>query len=83
MSITYRPSSRAKVKRAHQRAAYDQDSVFKILDAAQMINVGYVIEGQPYVTPTFHWRQGDTIFWPALRCVTVPTTAPLWPLETP
>jgi nitroimidazol reductase NimA-like FMN-containing flavoprotein (pyridoxamine 5'-phosphate oxidase superfamily) len=63
MSTTYRPSSRAKVKRAHQRAAYDQDSVFKILDAAQMINVGYVIEGQPYVTPTFHWRQGDTIFW--------------------
>ena len=54
MSKTYTPSPRARVKRAHHRAAYDTESVFAILDAAQMIHVGYVIDDQPYVTPTLH-----------------------------
>ena len=63
MSKTYTPSPRARVKRAHHRAAYDTESVFAILDAAQMIHVGYVIDDQPYVTPTLHWRDGETLFW--------------------
>ena len=63
MPTRYTPSRRSRVKRAYQRASYDQEAVFAVLDAAQMINVGYVIDGQPYVTPTFHWRDGNTIFW--------------------
>jgi nitroimidazol reductase NimA-like FMN-containing flavoprotein (pyridoxamine 5'-phosphate oxidase superfamily) len=25
--------------------------------------MGYVIDGEPYVTPTVHWRQGNRLFW--------------------
>jgi nitroimidazol reductase NimA-like FMN-containing flavoprotein (pyridoxamine 5'-phosphate oxidase superfamily) len=63
MSDSYSPGPRAKVKRAHQRAHYDKETVFGILDAAQMIHVAYVIDGQPYATPTVHWRDGETIYW--------------------
>ncbi len=63
MSERYSPSPRAKIKRAHQRADYDKETVFGILDAAQMIHVAYVIDGQPYATPTMHWRDGGTIYW--------------------
>ncbi|HEX5093720.1 MAG TPA: pyridoxamine 5'-phosphate oxidase family protein, partial [Burkholderiales bacterium] len=25
--------------------------------------LGYVIDGQPYVTPTAYWREGDAVYW--------------------
>lgn len=59
----YTPSDRSRLKRAHERGAYDQESVFAVFDAAPFCHVGYNIDGQPYVTPTFHWRDGDRIFW--------------------
>lgn len=63
MPDEFRPTARARVKRAHKRAHYDTQTVFSILDAAQMIQVAYVIDGQPYATPTMHWREGGTIYW--------------------
>ena len=63
MSKTYTPSPRARVKRAHHRAAYDTESVFAILHSALMIHVGYVIKDQFYVTPSLHLRDGKTLFW--------------------
>ncbi len=59
----YEPTERARVKRAHLRGSYDYQTVFEVLDAAPMCHVGYVIDGQPYVTPTFHWRNSDRIYW--------------------
>ena len=32
-------------------------------DAGLLCHVGYVIDGQPYVTPTAHWREGDHLYW--------------------
>ena len=26
-------------------------------------HVGYAIDEQPYVTPTMHWRDADTLYW--------------------
>ena len=26
-------------------------------------HVGYVIDGQPYVTPTAYWRRGRQLYW--------------------
>ena len=60
---SYTPTERSRVKRLHQRAKYDRESVFAILDAALLCHVGYVIEGQPYVTATAFWREGDTLYW--------------------
>ncbi len=57
------PSARAKVKRYHQLASYDAETIHAILDAMPLCHVGYVFNGSPYVTPTLQWRDGNRIFW--------------------
>jgi len=59
----YAPTARPKLKRNHKRGAYDRETVHAILDAVPHCHVGYVIDGQPYVTPTLQWREGDRIYW--------------------
>lgn len=59
----FEPTNRSRVKRMHNRAAYDKTAVYSVIDATALCHVGYVIDGQPYVTPTVLWRQGDTVFW--------------------
>lgn len=60
---TFPVTPRNKAKRMHERAAYDRDSVYAILDSAFLCHVSYVIDGQPYCTPTIHWREGDWLYW--------------------
>jgi nitroimidazol reductase NimA-like FMN-containing flavoprotein (pyridoxamine 5'-phosphate oxidase superfamily) len=57
------PSERVRVKRLHERGAYDRESINSILDAWPIAHVGYVFKGKPYVTPTLQWREGDEVFW--------------------
>ncbi len=57
------PSQRVRVKRLHERGHYDAESVHAVLDANPVAHVGYVFDGQPYVTPTLQWREGDRVFW--------------------
>lgn len=57
------PSERVRVKRNHVRAAYDAEAVHAILDAMPVCHVGYVVNGEPYVTPTLQWREGDRVYW--------------------
>ena len=57
------PTTRSRVKRLHERGAYDFDTIAAILDAGLLCHVGYVIDGQPYVTPTAYWREGDHVYW--------------------
>lgn len=52
-----------RVKRLHQRAAYDHPTVHALLDAAVLCHVSYVIDGQPYCTPTLFWREGTALYW--------------------
>src|SRR3546814_4721678 len=59
----YPPTGRTRVKRLHERARYDRDAVHAILDAGLLCHVGYVIDGQPYVTPTAYWREGEHVYW--------------------
>lgn len=59
----YAPSRRSRVRRHPERAHYDRDTVFAILDAALMCHVGYAIDGLPYVTPTLFWREGERLYW--------------------
>lgn len=56
-------SERTRVKRAHERGSHDRDTIYGILDGTILCNVGYVFDEHPYVTPTFHWRDGDRIYW--------------------
>jgi nitroimidazol reductase NimA-like FMN-containing flavoprotein (pyridoxamine 5'-phosphate oxidase superfamily) len=56
-------TARSQAKRRHDRASYDETAVFAALDAAFVAHIGYVIDGQPYVTPTAYWRTGRKLYW--------------------
>ena len=56
-------SGRVRLRRRHDRGAYDRASLYAVLDAMPLCHVGYVVDGQPYVTPTLQWREGDRIYW--------------------
>jgi nitroimidazol reductase NimA-like FMN-containing flavoprotein (pyridoxamine 5'-phosphate oxidase superfamily) len=59
----YRPTARSKIKRLPKRAHYDRATVHAVLDAGLLGHVGYVIDGQPFVTPTAYWREGERLYW--------------------
>ena len=61
--VDFPPTPRTRVKRLGYRACYDRKTVYAILDAGLVCHVGYVIDGQPYVTPTAYWREGDRVYW--------------------
>ena len=61
MSAAPKPSDRIRVRRLPKRARYDWESICAILDAAFLCHVGYVIDGQPFVTPTCYWRHGRQV----------------------
>ena len=56
-------TERNRVKRLHQRAHYDRETIYRILDAGFVCHVGYTIDDHPYVTTTSYWRDGDRIYW--------------------
>ena len=63
MTDTFVPSARSKLRRLPKRGHYDRATVYAVLDAGFICHVGYAIDGQPYVTPTAYWREGDAVYW--------------------
>lgn len=69
MSVTVdQPASfpvteRNRLRRRHDRGRYDAATIYPILDAAMLCHVAYVLDGQPYCTPTAFWREDDTLYW--------------------
>jgi uncharacterized protein len=61
--MTDAPSELTRLKRMHKRAHYDEETVHAILDAQPLCTVGYVFNGQPVVTPTLQWREGNHLYW--------------------
>jgi uncharacterized protein len=55
-------SDRVRVRRKPSRADYDQATVYSILDQALICHVGFVEDGQPYIIPTIHIREGDVLY---------------------
>ncbi len=60
---TYPITEVNRVKRVHERGRYDKATVHAILDAALVCHIAYVIDGQPYCTPTGFWREGEHLYW--------------------
>jgi len=60
---SYPLSPRNQVKRLYQRGSYDRATIHGLLDASMLCHVSYVIDGQPYCTPTFFWREGSKLYW--------------------
>ncbi len=57
------PTARTRLRRSPTRGRYDRAAIDAILDAGLLCHVGYVIDGQPMVTPTLYWREGDRVYW--------------------
>jgi hypothetical protein len=55
-------SARTTVKRHPERGIYDRATIDAILDEALICHLGFVHDGQPYVIPTIHARDGDTLY---------------------
>jgi hypothetical protein len=58
----YEQTRRTRVYRKPGRGSYDRDEVHSILDEALVCHVGFVQDGQPYVIPTIHAREGETLY---------------------
>lgn len=65
MNDAFPINSRNRLRRRHERGHYDRATVHSILDAAMVCHIAYVIDGQPYCTPTSFWREGDRLYWHA------------------
>ncbi len=59
----YPVTSVNRVKRLHERGSYDHAQIHALLDASMLCHVAYVIDGQPYCTPTLFWREGTRLYW--------------------
>jgi len=60
---SYPVSDLKQVRRRHDRGFYEHATVHALLDAAMLCHVSYVIDGQPFCTPTFFWREGARLYW--------------------
>ncbi len=58
---SFAKTPRNRVKRLPKRASYDKALIYKILDAALICHVGFVVDNQPFVIPIIHARRDDTL----------------------
>jgi nitroimidazol reductase NimA-like FMN-containing flavoprotein (pyridoxamine 5'-phosphate oxidase superfamily) len=63
MPTEFPVTARSRLRRLPKRGSAERAQIYAILDAHFICHVGYVIDGQPFVTPTGYWRHGDRIFW--------------------
>lgn len=56
-------STRSHVKRGPGRALYERAVLDDILDATLLCTIAQSIDGQPFATPTCHWRDDDYLYW--------------------
>lgn len=62
MSETQIPTARTRVVREADRAVYDRETAYRILDEGFLCHVGFSIDGQPYVIPTSYGRQDANLY---------------------
>jgi nitroimidazol reductase NimA-like FMN-containing flavoprotein (pyridoxamine 5'-phosphate oxidase superfamily) len=62
MSQPYTPTPRTRLVREADRAVYDREAAYRILDEGFLCHVGFVADGQPFVIPTSYGRKGDSLY---------------------
>lgn len=63
LSTEFEKTPRNKVKRGFKRASYDKALVYDIIDSHFLCHVSFEKDGQPFVIPTSHWREGNKLYW--------------------
>ena len=62
MSETQMPTPRTRLVREADRAVYDREAVYRILDEGFLCHVGFAVEGQPFVIPTSYGRKDASLY---------------------
>jgi len=62
MSQPYTPTPRTRLVREADRAIYDRETAYRILDEGFLCHVGFVTDGQPFVIPTSYGRSRDNLY---------------------
>jgi nitroimidazol reductase NimA-like FMN-containing flavoprotein (pyridoxamine 5'-phosphate oxidase superfamily) len=62
MTELFTPTEQTRVRRVPQRARYDRQTVYDILDTGLVCYVAFVLEGQPFVIPTSYARVDDQLY---------------------
>ena len=62
MSQSSTPTPRTRLVREADRAVYDREAAYRILDEGFLCHVGFVADGQPFVIPTSYGRNGATLY---------------------
>jgi nitroimidazol reductase NimA-like FMN-containing flavoprotein (pyridoxamine 5'-phosphate oxidase superfamily) len=62
MSQPDTPTPRTRLVREADRAVYDREAAYRILDEGFLCHVGFVVDGQPFVIPTSYGRTDDSLY---------------------
>src|SRR3984957_7380805 len=62
MPETEMPTTRTRVVRESDRAVYDREPVYRILDEGFLCHVGFAVDGQPFVIPTSYGRKEASLY---------------------
>ena len=55
-------TQRTQIKRIPKRGLYERQTIYQILDEGLICQLGFVVEGQPFVIPTAYGRVGDRLY---------------------
>lgn len=61
--MTLQKTDLSRLRRRNPRGRYDEETIYGLLDAGLLAHVGYVDDGNPIVTPTAYWREGESLYW--------------------
>ena len=62
MSEQFEVTKQNKVRQLREKAEYDRETVFRILDAGLCAHAAFVQDGQPVVVPMLYGRDGETLY---------------------
>jgi nitroimidazol reductase NimA-like FMN-containing flavoprotein (pyridoxamine 5'-phosphate oxidase superfamily) len=62
MSETQLPTTRTRVVREPDRAVYEREDIYRILDEGFLGHVGFSVDGQPFVIPTSYGRKDANLY---------------------
>jgi uncharacterized protein len=62
IDTAFSQTSRTQIKRLPQRGEYDRQTIYGILDEGLICQVGFIVDGQPFVIPTAYGRVDDRLY---------------------
>jgi len=62
MSDSFAVTKTNRVRQLKDKADYDKDTVYRILDAGIVAHVAFIQDGEPVVVPMIYGREGNTIY---------------------